>query len=87
MLAKPLAEVLSIPLYIDEVDILPVLDSLVGKGVPLGTAMAFMMGSIGLSLPEAMLLKKVMQKQLIIAFFPTIAIGAILLGWLFNMLF
>ena len=87
MLAKPLAEVLSIPLYIDEVDILPVLDSLVGKGVPLGTAMAFMMGSIGLSLPEAMLLKKVMQKRLIIAFFATIAIGMILSGWLFNMLF
>lgn len=46
-----------------------------------------MMGAIGLSLPEAMLLKKVMQKRLIIAFFTTIATGMILLGWLFNMLF
>tara|TARA_R110002020_G_scaffold136367_3_gene304136 strand:+ start:1580 stop:2167 length:588 start_codon:yes stop_codon:yes gene_type:complete len=86
-LAVPLAVVLSIPLYIDAVGILPVLDSLVGKGVPLGTAMAFMMGSIGLSLPEAMLLKKVMQKRLIIAFFATIATGMILSGWLFNLLF
>ncbi|MDR7130914.1 uncharacterized membrane protein YraQ (UPF0718 family) [Algoriphagus sp. 4150] len=86
-LAVPLAVVLSIPLYIDAVGILPVLESLVGKGVPLGTGMAFMMGSIGLSLPEAMLLKKVMQKRLIIAFFATIATGMILSGWLFNLLF
>lgn len=85
--AVPVAVLVSIPLYIDAVGILPILDSLVDKGVPLGTAIAFMMGSIGLSIPEGLLLKKVMQKQLILAFFSTIAIGMILSGFLFNLLF
>ncbi|GAB4519211.1 MAG: hypothetical protein Tsb004_30140 [Allomuricauda sp.] len=86
-LAVPIAVLVSIPLYIDAVGILPILDSLVDKGVPLGTAMAFMMGSIGLSIPEGLLLQKVMQRQLIIAFFSTIAIGMIISGYLFNLLF
>lgn len=86
-LAVPIAVLVSIPLYIDAVGILPILDSLVDKGVPLGTAIAFMMGSIGLSIPEGLLLQKVMQKQLIIAFFSTIAIGMIISGYLFNIFF
>ena len=85
--AVPIAVILAIPLYIDAVGVLPIIDSLVGKGVPLGTAIAFMMASIGLSFPEALLLKKVMQKKLIIAFFGTIGIGMILSGFLFNLLF
>ena len=85
--AIPIAVLVSIPLYIDAVGILPILDSLVDKGVPLGTAMAFMLGSIGLSIPEGLLLQKVMQRQLIIAFFSTIAIGMIISGYLFNLLF
>lgn len=85
--AVPIAVIMSIPLYIDAVGILPILDSLVNKGVPLGTAIAFMMGSIGLSLPEALLLKKVMKKKLIIAFFVTIGIGMIVSGYIFNLLF
>ena len=85
--AVPIAVILSIPLYIDAVGVLPIIESLVTKGVPLGTAIAFMMGSIGLSLPEALLLKKVMQKKLIIAFFTTIGIGMILSGYVFNLLF
>lgn len=56
--AVPMAVLLAIPLYIDAVGVLPILESLVGKGVPLGTAIAFMMGAIGLSFPEALLLKK-----------------------------
>ncbi|MFC4874424.1 permease [Negadavirga shengliensis] len=85
--AVPLAVVLAIPLYIDAVGILPVIESMVGKGLPLGTAIAFMMGSIGLSLPEALLLKKVMKKRLIVGFFVTIGIGMVLSGYLFNLLF
>ncbi|MDZ7720861.1 MAG: permease [Balneolaceae bacterium] len=84
-LAVPIAVVLAIPLYIDAVGILPIIESLIGKGVPLGTAIAFMMASIGLSLPEALLLKKVMKKKLIISFFTTIGIGMILSGYLFNL--
>ena len=85
--AVPIAVVLAIPLYIDAVGILPIIDSLIGKGVPLGTAIAFMMASIGLSFPEALLLKKVMKKQLIIAFFTTIGIGMIASGFFFNLIF
>ena len=82
----PIAVVLSIPLYIDAVGILPIIESLVTKGVPLGTAIAFMMGSVGLSLPEALLLKKVMKKKLIITFFVTIGIGMVISGCFFNMI-
>lgn len=85
--AVPIAVVLAIPLYIDAVGILPIIESLVDKGVPLGTTIAFMMGSIGLSLPEALLLKKVMQTKLIVAFFITIGLGMILSGYIFNLLF
>ncbi len=84
--AVPFAVILSIPLYIDAVGILPIIESLVTKGVPLGTAIAFMMGSVGLSLPEALLLKKVMKKKLIITFFVTIGIGMIISGYFFNMI-
>lgn len=85
--AVPIAVVLAIPLYIDAVGVLPIIDSLVDKGVPLGTAIAFMMASIGLSFPEALLLKKVMQRKLIVAFFTTIGIGMILSGFFFNLIF
>lgn len=85
--AVPIAVIMGIPLYIDAVGVLPVVETLVDKGVPLGTAIAFMMGSIGLSLPEALLLKKVMQKKLIIAFFSVIGIGMIISGHLFNLIF
>ncbi|CAM1373203.1 conserved membrane hypothetical protein [Tenacibaculum litopenaei] len=85
--AVPIAVITAIPLYIDAVGILPIIDSLVNKGVPLGTAIAFMMAAIGLSVPEALLLKKVMKKPLIIAFFTTIGLGMILSGFLFNQLF
>lgn len=86
-LAVPIAVVLAIPLYIDAVSVLPVIESLVGKGVPLGTAIAFMMGAIGLSLPEALLLKKVMKKKLILSFFVTIGTSMILSGYFFNLIF
>ncbi len=86
-LAVPIAVILAIPLYIDAVGVLPIIESLVHKGVPLGTAIAFMMASIGLSFPEALLLKKVMKKRLIIAFFTTIGLGMIISGFFFNLIF
>ncbi len=86
-LAVPIAVLLAIPLYIDAVGVLPIIESLVDKGVPLGTAISFMMAAIGLSFPEALLLKKVMNKPLIIAFFSTIGIGMILSGFFFNLIF
>ncbi len=82
--AIPLAVIMAVPLYANASGIVPVIQVFVAKGVPLGTAIAFMMAVIGLSLPEATLLKKVMQWKLIGIFFGTITVFIILLGYLFN---
>ena len=82
--AVPLAVIMGVPMYSNAAGVIPVVQVLVAKGVPLGTAIAFMMGVIGLSLPEAMLLKKVMNWKLIAIYFGTIAFFMILLGYLFN---
>ncbi len=82
--AVPLAVIVGVPLYSNAAGVLPVVQVLVAKGVPLGTSIAFMMGVIGLSLPEAMLLKKVMTWKLIAIYFGTIAFFMILSGYLFN---
>ncbi len=82
----PLAVILAIPLYSNAVGVIPIMQVLVSKGVPFGTALAFMMATVGLSLPEALILKKVMKKKLLISFFAVVTIGIILIGWLFNIL-
>lgn len=84
--AVPLAVLMGIPMYSNAAGVIPVVQVLVAKGAPLGTAIAFMMGVIGLSLPEAMLLKKVMNWKLIAIYFGTIALFMILSGYLFNIL-
>jgi uncharacterized membrane protein YraQ (UPF0718 family) len=84
--AVPLAVLMGVPMYSNAAGVIPVVQVLVAKGVPLGTAIAFMMGVIGLSLPEAMLLKKVMSVKLIAIYFGTIAFFMILSGYLFNYL-
>ena len=84
--AVPLAVIMGVPMYSNAAGVIPVVQVLVAKGVPLGTAIAFMMGVIGLSLPEAMLLKKVMTWTLIAIYFGTIAFFMILSGYLFNMI-
>lgn len=82
--AVPLAVILAVPMYANAAGIVPVIQVFVAKGVPLGTAIAFMMAVVGLSLPEATLLKKVMKWKLIGIFFGTITLFIILLGYLFN---
>lgn len=82
--AVPLAVILAVPMYANAAGIVPVIQVFVAKGVPLGTALAFMMAVVGLSLPEATLLKKVMKWKLIGIFFGTITVFIILLGYLFN---
>lgn len=82
--AVPLAVLIGVPMYSNAAGVIPVVQVLVAKGVPLGTAIAFMMGVIGLSLPEAMLLKKVMNWKLIAIYFGTIGFFMILSGYLFN---
>lgn len=82
--AMPLAVFAGVPMYANAAGIIPVIEVFVAKGVPLGTAIAFMMAVAGLSLPEAMLLKKVMTWKLIGIFFGTITAFIVLLGYLFN---
>ncbi len=84
--AIPLAVILAVPMYANAAGIVPVIQVFVAKGVPLGTAIAFMMSVVGLSLPEATLLKKVMQWKLIGIFFGTITLFIIALGYLFNVI-
>jgi uncharacterized membrane protein YraQ (UPF0718 family) len=84
--AVPLAVIMGVPMYSNAAGVIPVIQVLVAKGVPLGTAIAFMMGVIGLSLPEAMLLKKVMNWKLIAIYFGTIAFFMIISGYLFNLI-
>lgn len=84
--AVPLAVILAVPMYANAAGIVPVIQVFVAKGVPLGTAIAFMMAVVGLSLPEATLLKKVMKWKLIGIFFGTITLFIILLGYLFNIM-
>jgi hypothetical protein len=86
LFAVPLVTILSIPMYSNAAGILPIVQVLVAKGIPLGTAIAFMMGVIGLSLPEAMLLKKVMTFKLIGIFFGVVALCIIVSGYLFNLI-
>ncbi len=86
LLAVPIATILAVPMYSNASGILPVVQVLVAKGIPLGTAIAFMMGVVGLSLPEAMLLKKVMTLKLIAIFFGVVTLCIIISGYLFNIL-
>ena len=83
--AVPLSVLIAVPLYAGASGIVPVIQVFVAKGMPLGTAIAFMMAVVGLSLPEATLLKKVMKWKLIGIFFGTVTLFIILLGCLFNM--
>ena len=85
--AVPIATILAVPMYSNASGILPVVQVLVAKGIPLGTAIAFMMGVVGLSLPEAMLLKKVMTFKLIGIFFGVVTLCIIISGYIFNIIF
>ena len=85
--AVPIATILAVPMYSNASGILPIVQVLVAKGIPLGTAIAFMMGVVGLSLPEAMLLKKVMTFKLIGIFFGVVTLCIIISGYIFNIIF
>lgn len=84
--AVPTAVLLAVPMYANATSIVPIVQVFVAKGIPLGTAIAFMMAVIGLSLPEAMLLKRVMTWKLIAIFFATVALLIIFSGYLFNII-
>lgn len=82
----PLAVILAVPMYANAAGIVPVVGVFVAKGVPLGTAIAFMMGTVGLSIPEGTLLKKVMTWKLIAIYFGVVTLFIIISGYIFNLL-
>jgi len=82
----PLAVLLGVPMYANAASIIPIVQALLGKGAALGTVLAFMMAVIGLSLPEAIILRQVLRPRLIAAFFGIVALGIMLVGFLFNAL-
>jgi uncharacterized membrane protein YraQ (UPF0718 family) len=80
----PLAILMGVPMYSNAAGIIPIVSVLIEKGVSLGTALAFMMSVIALSLPEIIILKKVLKWQLIAAFVGIVAAGIVLVGFIFN---
>lgn len=81
----PAAVLLGIPLYSNAAGVIPIVSALMEKGASLGTVLAFMMSVVGLSLPETIILRRVLKPQLIAVFISTVAIAIIITGYLFNM--
>jgi len=84
--AVPLAVLLGIPMYANAAGVIPVIQVFVAKGIPIGTSLAFMMAVVGLSIPEATLLKKVMTTKLVFIFFGVVATCIMISGYLFNLI-
>lgn len=85
--AVPVSVLIGIPMYSNAAGIFPVVHALIEKGAALGTVLAFMMAVIALSLPEAIILRKVLKPRLIAVFFGVVGVGILIVGYLFNLLF
>jgi len=83
----PLSVLIGIPLYSNAAGIIPIVQVLLEKGASLGTAIAFMMAVIGLSLPEAIILKKVLKLPMIFIFFGIVGVGIMIVGYVFNLIY
>jgi uncharacterized protein len=83
----PLSVLIGIPLYSNAAGIIPIVSALIEKGAALGTSLAFMMSVIGLSLPEMIILRKVLKMPLILTFIAVVGTGIMIVGFLFNMIF
>ena len=83
----PLSIIIGIPMYSNAAGIIPIVSVLIEKGASLGTALAFMMSVIGLSLPEIIILKKVLKMPLILAFIGVVAAGILCVGFIFNFIY
>lgn len=82
----PLAVLIGVPLYSNAAGVMPIVQALLGKGAALGTVLAFMMAVIGLSLPETIILRKVLKPRLIAVFIGIVAGGILIVGYLFNLI-
>ena len=83
----PLAALAGLPLYVSANATVSLLEAFVAKGVPLGTALAFLLSAVGVSLPELLLLRGVMTVRLLVIFSSVVLVGTTLIGWLFNALY
>jgi uncharacterized protein len=83
----PAAVLLGVPMYSNAAGIIPIVQALLEKGASLGTVLAFMMAVIGLSLPETIILRKVLKLRLILTFVGIVAIGIIIVGYIFNIIY
>jgi uncharacterized membrane protein YraQ (UPF0718 family) len=84
--AVPIAVISGVPMYSNSAGVLPILDVLVQKGIPIGTAIAFSMAVVGLSIPEGLLLKKVMTTKMLLIFFAVVTFCIIVSGYIFNLI-
>ncbi|MHC5083768.1 MAG: permease [Planctomycetota bacterium] len=82
----PAATLLGIPLYSNASGVIPVAESLLGKGLPVGTTLAFMMSTVAASFPEFMMLKQVMKPKLLVIFFLLLLVMFTVVGWIFNLI-
>lgn len=80
----PLAVLMGVPLYTNAAGVIPIVQALLAKGAALGTVLAFMMSVIALSLPEMIILRKVLKLRLIATFVAVVASGILMVGWVFN---
>jgi len=81
----PLAVILGAPLYANSVSVVPVLEIMVKKGIPLGTALAFVTAITTISIPELLILRRAMKPKLLLTFVGVVIVGIILIGWFFNL--
>jgi hypothetical protein len=77
---------IGVPLYSNAAGIMPMVEALYAKGLPMGTLLAFMMSVVALSLPELILLRRVLRPPLLAAFVGTVATGIVVVGYLFNLI-
>jgi hypothetical protein len=80
----PLAVLIGVPMYSNAAGVIPIVQALLAKGAALGTVLAFMMSVIALSLPEMIILRKVLKLRLIVTFTAVVAAGILIVGYVFN---
>ena len=86
-LGVPIAVLVGLPLYVNGGGVVPIGEALWSKGLPLGTVMALMMSAIALSVPEAVMLRRVLKPQLLALFFGSVAVAIMVVGYLFNFIY
>ena len=80
----PLAILIGLPLYSNAAGVIPIVSALMEKGASLGTVLAFMMSVVGLSLPEVVILRRILKPRLIAIFIGVVALAIVITGYLFN---